>query len=280
MVRKRTHKKIGQLLLEAEAITEEELNVALERQKRNGQRLGKNLVELDYVDEDEITQYVAEQYNIPYVSLDRCRLNKDLLSIIPDDISKTYGAIPIDLIGDILTLGVVDIPDENTIRWLEELTGFNIQVMLITTADFNRYMQRVYVLSAIDNEQGFDEAEADKYVNTTLYKGRERRRFPRFDRKIRVKYDVRDEYNINSSINVSEGGVLIKSRSPVPVDSHLIVRIELPNSQEEVIIISRVVRAERMNDEDSYLIALNFSVMDAGDRIKLAEFIKSLKENS
>jgi hypothetical protein len=279
MVRKRTHKKIGQLLLEAEAITEEQLNFALERQKGNGQRLGKNLIELDYVDEDEITRYVAEQYNIPHVSLDRCRLNKNLLNIIPKGISKTYGAIPIDLIGHILTLGVVDVPDEDTIRRLEELTGFNIQVMLITTGDFNRYMQRVYVLSVIDNEGGFGVSSAGKYIRTTLYNGKERRRFQRFDRKVRVKYDVRNEYNINSSINVSEGGVLIKSRSPVPVDSHLIVRIELPNLHEDIIIISRVVRAERA-DGDFYLIALNFSVMDARDRIKLAEFIKSLKENS
>ena len=277
MLSKRTHKKIGQLLLEAEAITEEELNAALERQRRNGQRLGKNLVELDYVEEDEITRYVAEQYNIPYVALDKCRLNKDLLGIIPEEISKTYGMIPIDLIGDILTLGIVDVPDENTIRYLEELTGFNIQVMLITIADFNRYMQRAYVLSVIDNEQGFGEIETGKYVNTTLYKGKERRRFPRFDRKIRVKYDVRNEYNINSSINVSQGGVLIRSRSPVPVDSELIVKIELPNSGEDVIIMSRVVRVERTAGESSYLIALNFSVMDAEDRIRLAEFIKSLK---
>jgi FtsZ-interacting cell division protein YlmF len=279
MFQKRRTKRIGQVLLEAEAITEEQLNSALKRQRKNGRSLGRNLVELGYIDEDEIAQCLAEEYKIPYVSLDRYKFDKNLADIIPEDISRNHELIPLDLIGDILTVGIVDVPpDERVIRRLEELTGFKIQIMLVDACDFNHYMQMLYDFSIFNrDEEVYQETEVGSYIKTPLYEGKERRRFPRFNKKLTVKYDFKNEYNINSSINISQGGVLIKSKSPVPVNSHLIIRLKLPTSYKDIIIISKVVRVERIKDKNVYLIALNFRSMDARDSKRLAEFIRSIK---
>lgn len=282
MLQKRVKKRIGQILVEANMITEAELNRALKRQDANGQSLGKNLTDLGYIDGDEITQYIAEQYRIPYVSLDRYELRKDLLSIIPEHISKTYGLIPLDLLGDILTVGMVDAPDENVLRRLEELSGFKIQIMLVTAGDFNQYMQnmeRTYSLFIVDSNNESGEIKVGSYIRGLSYKGRERRRFQRFNKELKIKYESKDEYNMNPSINVSQGGVLIKSKSPVPVNSYLMVRMELPASLEDIIIISRVVRVRRVKD-GVYLIALNFSGMDTRDSRRLTEFLKPQNKNN
>ncbi len=139
--------------------------------------------------------------------------------------------------------------------------------------------QEAYNLSVVDNHEQFGKIEAGKYVKTPSYSGRERRRFPRFNKKLKIKYEFRNEYNINSSINVSQGGILIKSKSPLPVDSHIVIRLELPvDHHEDVIIVSRVARVEQVKDKNTYLIALDFSSMKAADNRKLAEFIKSFKE--
>jgi hypothetical protein len=269
-------KKIGQILLEAEVITESELNKALLRQKENGDYLGKNLIELGYIDEDEIVQYIAEQYKIPCVSLDRYEISRDLSNILHEDISRSYGMIPLELIADILTVGIVDVPEEETLRRLEELTGFKIQVVLITYGDFNRYMQRTYDMADGYGNRTFDNTEVGTYIKTPLYEGRERRRFPRFSAEIRIRYEHKDEYNINSSINISQCGVLIRAKSPVPVDSHLVIRMELPTAYEDIIIVSRVVRVERPPEDDTYIVALDFSSMDSADSKKLAGFVKTL----
>ena len=92
-----------------------------------------------------------------------------------------------------------------------------------------------------------------------------------------IKYESRDEYNINSTVNISQGGVLIKSKSPISINSHLVARMTLPTSHQEVIIVSRVVRVEHIRSEDIYLIALHFSSMDIEDSRRLIRFIKSLK---
>ncbi len=279
MWQKRIGKKIDRLLIEAKLITKKQLANALERQKESGLSLGKNLVDLDYISEDEIAQYIAEQYRLPYISLDRCYMNKGLLHAVPESISKAYGIIPIDLIGDILTVGIVDMPDEEVIKRIQEFTGFKIQIMVITAGDFTRYIQEAYNLSVVDNHKQFDKIEMGKYVKAPSYSGKERRRFPRFNKKLKIKYEFRNEYNINSSINVSQGGILIKSKSPVPVDSHIVIRLELPvDHHEDIIVISRVVRVEQAKDKNSYLIALDFSSMSAADNRKLAEFIKAFKK--
>ncbi len=274
MLQRRIEKKIGKILLEAELITEAQLDNALKRQKDNGQYLGRNLIEMGYINEDEITRHIAEQYRIPYVSLDRYNLNKDLLDIIPEETSRAYGLIPLDVIGDILTVGIVDAPDEKVIERIQELTGFKIQVILVTAGDFNQYIRRVYDLSIVNNGKEIDRTKAGRYVKTLLGNRRERRRFPRFGRKLKVKYEFRNEYNINSSINVSQGGILIKSKSPLPVNSHIVIRMELPNWHEDIIIISRVARVERARGRTTYLIGLDFSSMDAMDSRRLTEFLK------
>ena len=58
MWQKRIGKKIDQLLIEAKLITKKQLANALERQKENGQSLGKNLVDLGYINEDEIDSFL------------------------------------------------------------------------------------------------------------------------------------------------------------------------------------------------------------------------------
>lgn len=270
---RRTEKKIGEILVEAELITEDELKDALKRQREIGGRLGKILVGLGYIDEEELIQYIAEQYRIPYVSLDNYILNRDILNIIPEDLSKTYGVIPLDIIGDILTVGISDVPDERIFKRLEELTGYKIQVMLVTANDFARYMQELNTF-LFSKRKELERLKVGNYIKTPSYKGIERRRFPRFDRELKIKYEFGEEYHIDSSINISQGGILLKTKCPIPVNSHLVVRMELPTSHKEIIVISKVVWVKHLTKEDIYLVGLNFISMDTKDSKRLIEFLK------
>ena len=56
--------KLGEMLLKAGLVTQEHLSAALEHQKKNGGKLGFNLVKLGFVREDDITQLLSEQYGV------------------------------------------------------------------------------------------------------------------------------------------------------------------------------------------------------------------------
>ncbi len=276
MLSARKNKKIGEILVEANVITEQQLQDALYRQKESGGRLGKNLTELGYLQEDEIIPYIAEQHRIPFISLDRYDVDAKVSAIIPDEIISAYNVIPIDLIRDIITLAIVDVPSDELIRRIEKFTRCKIQVIMITKGDFDRYMKGAYNLSVIDKDRESEHTDINRLIETPEYNGKERRRYPRFNLKLRVKYEFKDEVNVNSSVNISRGGILIKSKSPVPVNAHIIMRIELPTSHEDIIAISRVAWVEKSGDGDTYMVALSFSSMDSYDNRTLTAFIESL----
>ncbi|MDD5679998.1 MAG: PilZ domain-containing protein, partial [Candidatus Omnitrophica bacterium] len=196
--------------------------------------------------------------------------------IIPYDVVRSHKIIPIDLIKDIITLAMVDVPSAEIVKRIEKLTGFKIQVVMITKGDFMRYITRAYDLSVIDKDREWEEATPRQYIKTPEYQGGERRRYRRFNQRMKVKYEFRDEITINQSINISRGGVLIKSKSPVPVNAHLILRIELPASHEDIMVVARVVWVEKVAGMNTYLVALSFSSMDSNDNKALACFIESI----
>ena len=125
-------------------------------------------------------------------------------------------------------------------------------------------------------EREAEKIDTQQYIRTPEYQGRERRRYLRFNLRLKVKYEFKDEVNVNPSVNISRGGVLIKSKSPVPVNAHLILRIELPASHEDVIVISRVIWVGKVDDGNTYLIGISFSSMDSYDNRMLVRFMKSL----
>lgn len=273
---KNKKEKIGEILVKANIITEKQLTDALCRQKEKGERLGKNLAELGHLHEDDIIPYVAKQYRIPFISLDRYNIDSRVYGIIPYDVVRSHKIIPIDLIKNIITLAMVDVPSAEIVKRIEKLTGFKIQVVMITKGDFMRYITRAYDLSVIDKDREWEEATPRQYIKTPEYQGGERRRYRRFNQRMKVKYEFRDEITINQSINISRGGVLIKSKSPVPVNAHLILRIELPASHEDIMVVARVVWVEKVAGMNTYLVALSFSSMDSNDNKALACFIESI----
>ena len=125
-------------------------------------------------------------------------------------------------------------------------------------------------------EREAEKIDTQQYIRTPEYQGRERRRYLRFNLRLKVKYEFKDEVNVNPSINISRGGVLIKSKSPVPVNAHLILRVELPTSHEDVLVISRVVWVEKTEDGDTYLVGISFSSIDSCDNRALVKFMESL----
>lgn len=106
MTRKRF--KLGELLTYAGKITENELQHALEIQKKTGKKLGETLVSENFVTEDDIIEVLEFQLGIPHVNLDKYEINKDVATIIPENIVRKYELIAIDKKDNLLIVAMVD----------------------------------------------------------------------------------------------------------------------------------------------------------------------------
>ncbi len=120
-------KKIGDLLLEAGLITEDQLKAALAKQKEIGGRLGSVLVNMGFVTDEQITNLLSKQYGVPSVDLSTCEVDERALKIINPNVAQNLLIFPFKREGKALHLAMANPMDVYTIEDIKFATGFEIQ---------------------------------------------------------------------------------------------------------------------------------------------------------
>lgn len=105
------HKKLGEILIEEGIITEEQLNVALEEQRKNGNRIGTNLIKLGMVTPQKVTELLGKQYQVSSIDLSQYEIDPATLDLIPPEVALKYQVIPIKKYGKTLTLAMTNPKD-------------------------------------------------------------------------------------------------------------------------------------------------------------------------
>lgn len=103
-----TREKLGEILMRAGRITQEQLDAALAVQAAEGGKLGQILVRQLLLDEDEIARTLAEQKGLEYVRLTSFPIDRDAVTQIPERLARKRLVIPIAYRGDALVLAMAD----------------------------------------------------------------------------------------------------------------------------------------------------------------------------
>ncbi|MBI2319693.1 MAG: MSHA biogenesis protein MshE, partial [Betaproteobacteria bacterium] len=88
--------RLGELLLRQHVITEEQLAIGLDLQKKSGRKLGRVLVEKGYVTEEGLSQALARQLNIPYIQLKFFDLKPDVVRLLPEAQARRFRALVLE----------------------------------------------------------------------------------------------------------------------------------------------------------------------------------------
>ena len=62
--------RLGEILVQQKLLAQEQLNLALDEQKRSGRNLGRVFIEHGYVAEEEISEAVAKQSQILCINVE------------------------------------------------------------------------------------------------------------------------------------------------------------------------------------------------------------------
>lgn len=145
--KKRIKVKIGELLLGKNAITNKQLEEALNLQRttHKGKPLGQILVELGHVSEEEIYSILAIQLGYPYIKISNCKIDEEVLSLIPREIAENSNVLPIDRIGNILTVAMSN-PLEPTavLEEIEKSTGLKGKIFVTTSGELREAVLKNY----------------------------------------------------------------------------------------------------------------------------------------
>jgi len=141
---KRTAKKLGEILLTNGVITDEQLQRGLDFQKREGGLLGEILVKLGYVNERDIVEALTVQCGFPYLPIENYELKDEMTEVVPENVARQYSIVPIDLIGDILTVVMSNPLNGKAIEDLEMITKKKVQVFISTVTSVSEALNKLY----------------------------------------------------------------------------------------------------------------------------------------
>jgi type IV pilus assembly protein PilB len=146
-------KRLGEILLERELLAPEDLDRAIEEQKRTGQMLGAILVRLALVEEQVMLDCLRSQLGLPLVNLDEVVPDEQALGAVREDLAKKYAALPLE-IESRRTL-VVAMADPLNVSALEDLrfhTGMFIKPVLASMTQIHEAIERYYHIDNSMNE--------------------------------------------------------------------------------------------------------------------------------
>jgi hypothetical protein len=137
-------KKLGEMLIEAGVLDEARLRSALADQRRWGRSLGKTLVELKLIAEEELVRVLSKQIGIPSVDLDKFVIPDSVSSLIPDELARQHQIIAFDQQMKFLDVAMVDPTNLGVIDELRIRTQMNIRPYLAGPKQMERALSQYH----------------------------------------------------------------------------------------------------------------------------------------
>lgn len=161
----RRNKRIGEVLIDLGAITEDQLNRALAYSGEKGIIIGDALLALGFVDEQTLFKGLSYIFRVPYVNFEETSIEKEAVLLISEQLAKKYGVIPIRKEGETLVLAMHDPVDFYAIDDVEKTTGMEVSSVITPQKDILNAIDRYYGSEIA--EQAFEDLKRE-YSNINL----------------------------------------------------------------------------------------------------------------
>ncbi|HVN36621.1 MAG TPA: type IV-A pilus assembly ATPase PilB [Myxococcota bacterium] len=157
------NERIGELLVKENLLTAAQLREARDGARNKGSRLGAEITQLGYLDESELTEFVAKQYGVPSINLEEFEIDRAVIELIPEEVANKHNVVPVNRAGSTLILATADPSNIFALDDIKFLTGYNIQPVVAAEAAIKRAIERYYDASAsLEEVMGdFDDSDID-----------------------------------------------------------------------------------------------------------------------
>jgi MSHA biogenesis protein MshE len=136
--------RLGDLLVEKEAITEEQLLTALDAQKSTGNKLGRELIESGYITEDQLLDILARQLNIEFIDINNYAITPEIVKKIPEVQARRFRALALAEEPDHILIGMADPTNIFAYDEISRLVGKPINMAVIKEDDLLKILDSVY----------------------------------------------------------------------------------------------------------------------------------------
>jgi type IV pilus assembly protein PilB len=140
--------RLGEILIKEGLLTQAQLDEALRFQKLSGRTIGDIIVDRGFVKEDDLTNALAKQLDIPFVSIRDGSLNPskndNFEKLIPQSFARSQLVIPLSKHLQSLTVALANPLDLLAIDNLKKITGYDINPVIATKGDIRETISKFY----------------------------------------------------------------------------------------------------------------------------------------
>lgn len=244
-------KQLGQILKAMGAVSDDQIQKALDYSKSNATRLGEALVNTSACSWKEVTKALAGQYGVPFANLSKAEIKESVIAMVPKEVAVEHSVVPVLSRGGKLIVAMSEF-DLATLDDLRFLLNTPIDCALATPEDIEEALDQYYRLSGdlkdvLDGEAGdvvvgrddysgedgeANEAPVIKYVTQLIALGLKERasdiHIEPFADRVRIRYRI-------------DGVCVEKESPPKKLQGPILSRIK---------IMSRMDMAEKRRTQD------------------------------
>jgi type IV pilus assembly protein PilB len=134
--------RLGQLLLKANIITDEQLKKAQGEQKMRGANLSSVLIEMGFLSEDALLEFLHKRYGHPSINLSEVELDPKLVGLVGGDFMLKNQVVPVRRSGSTLYLAIVDPFNVTVLDDIKFRTGYHIEALVASETDIKTTIER------------------------------------------------------------------------------------------------------------------------------------------
>jgi len=151
---------LGQMLVNDKILSTEQLNQALERQRKTRERLGQILIDMKLIDEDILLKYLGAQFRKdPITRQDLAALDPDVVKLVSEEVARQYGVIAAERSGRRLIVATADPLNVMAMDDLRRATGLEVDFRIGPASAIQEAIEKTYrkVTQTVTSE-GLDDA--------------------------------------------------------------------------------------------------------------------------
>ena len=136
--------RLGDTLVAKQIISEAQLKQALDEQKRSGHKLGNTLIELGFIQEDELLNFLSQQLQIPFIDLNNFTVNKNIIQNLPEAQARRFRAVVLEYNENDVLLGMSDPTNLFAFDEIARTLKRRIRLAVVRESDLLKVIDRAY----------------------------------------------------------------------------------------------------------------------------------------
>ncbi|MCX0426670.1 MSHA fimbrial ATPase MshE [Aeromonas veronii] len=145
MAQPRLKMRLGDLLVQELIISDDQLQLALQQQRQTGRKLGTTLIDLGFISEVQLLQFLARQLDVPFFDLNNLTIDAAAVPLLPEVQARRYRALAVNLTDDKVTVAMSDPADLSALDAVAALLSPRIMVLAVAReGQLLEYFDRLY----------------------------------------------------------------------------------------------------------------------------------------